>query len=167
MNAIALVIAVVALIIGLFAVFLAARGPQNIVRYTIKGSIALDNECDGQVASLPAQVKVKASLNDNRGQSSGGSATVAVVPDPNAPPGAPRKVGSYSITVAWGPGMGNPKDWDTPDATLANGNDICPSINCPVAGSRCVDLAQRTRTVAFVNPTTTYDISVSCGCVGP
>lgn len=159
-----LIIAVIALVIGLISMFLAMRGQRNVVRYTLSGSIELNNDCDGQVASLPVQVVVKASLNDNRGQASGGSVTVSVAPDPADPPGTPRKIGTYSVTVAWGPGLGNPSHWDSPVAALTNGQDVCQAIPCPAAGSRCLDMATRPRIVPFVNPTAIHDIRVQCSC---
>jgi hypothetical protein len=163
MEITAILVALLAVIVAIAALAIAAAKGGGVVRYTITGNVEVINDCDGMQASIPSPILIKSALNDNRGQSSGGSATVRLGPDPADVPGTPRLVGNYSITVAWGPGLGNPTNWDTPKATKPDGTGICPSINCPGA-TFCNDTATRPRVVAFVNPTTTYDLRVQCSC---
>lgn len=165
MKRIPLTVAVTILIIGMTSIMLANCGRQKIVRYTIRGSIELVNDCDGKVASLPKEVKVKASLKNKQGKGSAGFVKVPVAPDPADPAGTPRKIGNYSITVAWGPGLGNPTFWDTPEVTLTNGRDICfRTITCPDVLHDCRDVSTKTPRVPFVNPTATHNISMVCVC---
>ena len=148
----------------------AGRGPQ----YTIAGNIELVNDCDGQPGALPATVTVRAWLNDSAGDGSvnavEGSTGAAVAPDPADPPGTPRKIGTYSITVSWNPALGNPPNWNAPVATRYGGKDVCEPIACPAPGGRCLNKATRPRLVQrprvdSLDPTS-YNIKVRCSCVG-
>lgn len=165
METAAILIAVLGVIVAIAALLFAVAkgGGGGVVRYTITGKVAVINDCDGVQASIPSPIQIKSTLNDNLGNSSGGSVAVNLAPDPADAPGTARLVGNYSITVVWGPKLGNPTNWDTPRATKPDGTNICPSINCPGA-TFCQDGATRPRAVAFVNPTTVYDIRVSCSC---
>jgi hypothetical protein len=163
MSALAFVIALLALIVALIALRRGGGAPPPVPRYTLKGTVELINDCDGLVASLPNRVQISSSLNDPQGQSIGGTVQVPVAPDPADPPGAPRVVGRYSISVAWPGALGNPVAWDGPRILRANGQRICEPILCPGAGL-CGDRATRARQIAFVNPVTTEDLRVACAC---
>jgi hypothetical protein len=162
MELVTLTIAVIALLIGLGNIFFAPK-PKKI-QYTLTGEIEITNNCDGKLASIPKQVEITSSLFDKQKQHIGGTDTVQLAPDPNAPAGTARKIGKYSITVTWGAGLGNPSHWSNPDVELANGKDVCSSLTCPAENQKCTDTATNPRKVPFVNPTTKHDVRVLCSC---
>jgi len=161
-------IARVFLTTGIALLLLSCGGPQ----YRISGDIELVNDCDAMPGALPSIVKVGARLNDSAGSGSvnavEGSTEAAVAYDPEDPPGTPRKIGRYSITVRWDPALGNPPNWDAPVATRSGGTDVCQPIACP-APERCLDTAKKPRLIRrprvdSLDPTP-YDIKIRCSCV--
>lgn len=124
-------------------------------KYTIGGSVTILNDCDGKVASIPANVTIDSKLQDDRGQHIGGKDDVVMA----AAAGAnPKKTGTYKIKVSWGKGLGTPQKWSTPYTR----NNACKPIPC--ASGTCQDGRTRVRSVPFKNPHTDYDITISCTC---
>ncbi len=93
------------------------------------------------LASIPNQVMVNPSLNDNQGQKARGSVTIDLTPVPNAPHGRIRKIGRYAIRevdVAMPPAFGTPITWDSPISVPPGWGDICNVIPCPGVGNQCI-----------------------------
>ncbi len=171
MNVIALAVAFLSLVAALAAIVLAARAGARIKRYTIRGRIFVNNDCDGRLDSLPDQVRVEPWLDDARGQSlTGGQVLVTLRP---APAGT-AKQGSYRITVPWDRALfGPPQDWIPPKATLPDRRDICRSITSGCdPGFNCTDVRPfmtpaPPSAVPFMDPVTDFDLDIMCGCFRP
>ena len=139
------------------------RSPP-LSRYTLTGSIRITNDCDGQQASIPAQVTIETRLSNAGGSIEvGGNTSVNLAPDP-ADPNAPAKIGTYTVTVSWPDGQGKPQHWIRPKILdRPGGRPVCETIGCPVGGT-CYDGATGARTIPFSDPATSHDIRVSCTC---
>lgn len=129
--------------------------------FTLVGTVTINNDCDGQVASIPNNITVKADLqNANANVAVPGSANIALAPVPG---GNPIKTGTYTITVQWPGGpAGAAVNWGNFTETLVGGGDICGSIPC--TAKTCKNLATRVRTTPVTAPNTTNDVRISCTC---
>jgi|GEM_PF-2065402 len=182
MASLAFLVALAALVLSIVAIRIAKqagggapmRAPPN-QNFTLTGEVRVTNDCDGQQASIPAQVIVGTSLETANGNNSvGGTDTVNLAPDP-ARPNDPVKIGTYSITVPWPPGVGQAHHWvrptvevkvpdpDNPDQTIRE--PVCKVINSCAAPKACKDTATATRTVPVAGATTNHDIRVVCSCL--
>ena len=136
--------------------------PAAPTPYTITGTIKVTNDCDGKLASIPANVTFKAWVTNAAGTAKvGGSANVPLAPVPG---GNPVKTGTYTLTVNWGPGLGAASDWTDFDIS-AGGNPVCKPIPCP-APTTCSNIATWPKTVAVVAPpgNTAQDFDITCAC---
>ncbi len=163
-----LFIALAALVVAILAVFLARmwaapRGaaPQP---FTIKGSVKVTNDCDGNIASIPNTVEVSTSLANAAGNISvPGKTIVNLVPDP-ADPNNPVKIGNYTITVLWlGAAIGSAAtQWNWPVVRdRFGGTDVCIPIAC--SAGRCHNMAVG-QPVAVAGANTNHNVETVCGC---
>jgi len=135
-------------------------GKKEPQTYVLTGKIVIVNECDGRQISLPTDVRVHAILHsDNEPNSSGAADTVRLGPDP-AEPAAPKRVGTYRITVVWAGVPGDPVLWERPRVLRGN-NPVCRGIGCE--DGACRDAATEAD-ILLTGPVTTYDIRVVCSC---
>lgn len=136
--------------------------PPPPVVHTLTGTVTVNNDCDGQVASIPANITVSAGLmNANANVTVGGTTNIALAPVAG---GNPIKTGAYTITVNWLPGAaGAAANWGNFTETLVGGGDICASIPCTT--NTCKNLATRVRTTPVTGVATTNDVRMSCTCV--
>lgn len=170
MATLSLVLSLVALVLALAAILavrsrVLAAPPPPLVPHTISGDVKVTNDCDGQIGSIPAQVTIETELQNNAGNIAvPGRVTVNLVPDPAAGPN-PIKIGTYSITVNWPAGAGNPARWTRPVVRdRPFGTPICRLVSCP-GGQSCRDSVQAGN-IAFATPTA-HDIEVVCACSAP
>jgi hypothetical protein len=135
-------------------------GKKEPQTYVLTGRIVVVNECDGRQISIPADVRVHTILHsDEEPNSSGAADTVRLGPDP-AEPAAPKRTGTYRITVAWTDVPGDPVLWERPQVLRGN-VPICRAIRCN-SGS-CRDAATEAD-IPLTDSVTTYDIRVVCSC---
>ena len=183
MASLALLVALAALGLSIFAIRIAKqagggapmRAPP-IRNYTIAGEVRVTNDCDGQQASIPAQVIVGSSLEDQGGNNSvSGTDTVNLAPDPNNPNG-PVKIGAYSITVPWPPGVGQAHHWKAPkvEVSVPDPADpdrtiripVCERINSCAAPKACKNNATGPRMIPVGGgQNVNHDIRVLCSCI--
>jgi hypothetical protein len=128
--------------------------------FTLTGTVTVNNDCDGQLGSVPDNITVKAEISNAAGNVAvPGTVNIALA---GAAPN-PTKAGAYTITVNWpGGAAGAAANWGAFSETLVGGGDICKPIAC--AESTCQNLATRVRTTPVTGPNTTNDVRINCTC---
>ena len=110
--------------------------------FTLTGTVTVNNDCDGRVASVPNNITVNAEIANAAGNVAvPGTVNIALAgAGPN-----PTKTGTYTITVNWPGGpAGAPVNWGAFSETLVGGGDICKPIAC--TQNTCQNIATRVRT---------------------
>jgi hypothetical protein len=183
MASLALLVALAALGLSIFAIRIAKqagggapmRAPPNR-NFTISGKIRVTNKCDGQQASIPNQVIVGSALEDEDAKNSvSGTDTVNLGPDPDKP-NDPEKIGTYSITVPWPPGVGKAHHWNSPKVVVKVPDPdnpgqtiripVCEVIKSCDAPKVCKNNATGSRIILVGGgQNVSYDIRVVCTCI--
>lgn len=130
------------------------------VPFTLTGTVMINNDCDGRLASVPDNITVNAEISNAAGNVAvPGTANIALAgPGPN-----PTKGGTYTITVNWPGGpAGAPTNWGAFSETLVGGGDICKSIAC--TQNTCQNIGTRVRTTPVTGAGTTNNVRISCTC---
>ena len=135
--------------------------------FTLVGTVTIVNDCDRQLASIPNNITVSASLKNGAGNVAiPGTTDIALVPVAGRDA---SKSGSYSITVQWPGGTAYaPIKWDGFTETLVGGGDICGLPN-RCENYRCnnvVTTRTSTAPVSYQNDPkkTTNDVRIRCAC---
>lgn len=164
MRAIIVLLSILALVIAVGALFFALSNRATAQNSGIRGDIKIVNDCDGQVASIPANVKILGNLYDDQGQSIGD--TDRVGPLGVDPGGNPIKRGTYNLDVSGGSAFGTWEKWKL-SITRTNGRPICDRafMPCPNPTDRCEDQIPKPIEVTYTSTAMTSDINVTCSCV--
>ncbi|MBV8206534.1 MAG: hypothetical protein JO041_07065 [Acidobacteria bacterium] len=124
----------------------------------------MNNQCN---STKPDEVEVQSWLNDGRGNASGGSATIQLTPQGNG-----VFEGSATISVPWGPGLGDPKDWSigkirstTGYYDYPDGAPICAVITCKDRTCKCANTNGQPANVNYKAGKNEQVIEITCGCV--
>ncbi len=129
--------------------------------YVLTGNIVVVNDCDGRQISIPQQVRVHTMLDSDVAPNKlGGEDLVNLAADPAAP-AAPKRIGTYRITVSWLNVIGKPKIWERP-RILVGDKPVCQTIVCEE--KQCKDTATGPN-IPFAGEITNHDIRVVCNCV--
>ena len=136
-------------------------GPGGPAPFALTGTVTVNNDCDGRLASVPNNITVNAEISNAAGNVAvPGTVNIALAgAGPN-----PTKTGAYTITVNWpGGAAGAPVNWGAFSETLVGGGDICKPIAC--TQNSCQNIATRARTTPVTGASPTSDVRINCSCV--
>lgn len=126
----------------------------------IRGDIKITNDCSGNAAHIPTNVKLSGKLYDDQGNFVGDNDTAALGTDPNNP----VKRGTYFMDVSIHANWGTTKEWKI-SITDNNDREICREINRCAAGTSCKDQVSKPVVVTYTGWAMTKEIKVACSCV--